>query len=330
MFAAFVITVLILAVNGGPASESPLGISAAAAVLLAGFLGVQAGPYPMPLLRVSAIIALTSFCNVAITVQLQADGWPGWGSWNFGITAIVLMTLSLRGRIVAGWIGLAIMTVIAISWSWTVGGSPRLGIDLVYMHLGINLAITFFAVGLRRAVIRIAALREVESRRVAELAAREASDTERLAEMRRLSDDVVPALRRIATGKSTDQREAMAFRVLEASLRDRIRARKLDHPGFRAAVDRARTRGVDVLLLDDVAHEVDRIELWDALEWAASLVDRSRTGSAIVRLAGSQPTTLTVVSTDSAINELRQIGTGGAGDSPTRLSAVREPDPPAA
>jgi hypothetical protein len=330
MLGAFAITVVILAINGGPPSESPLGIAATVAVLVAAYLGVRPGPYPMPVPRASAIVALTAFCNLAITLQLPADRWPGWSSWNFGITAIALMTLSLRGRIVAGWIGLALMTAIAVGWSWAVGGSPRLGFDLVYTHLGINLAITFFAVGLRRAVVRIAALREVESRRAAELAAREASDMERLAELRRLSDDVVPALRRIAEGRLSEQPEAMGFRLLEARLRDRIRARKLDQPSFRAAVDRARTRGVDVLLLDDVANELDHGELGQALEWAASLVDRSKAGSAIVRLAGSVPATLTFVATEPAINELRQIETARAPDSPTRPSATPSPDPAAA
>jgi hypothetical protein len=310
IFAAFAATVLVLALNGGAPSQSPVGIAATVAVLAAGLLGVLPASYPLPLSRTVAIVALTAGCNLAITLQLSPAVWPGWASWNFGMTAITLMTLSLRGRILASWIGLFIMSGIAISWSWVAGGSPRLGFDLVYMHLGINLAITFFALGLRRAVTRITALRAVEAARVSELAAREAAEAERVAELEHLTSYIEPALRRIADGALTDAAEAGRFRVLEAGLRDRIRARRLNNSVFRTAVDSARARGVDIVLLDDaVAWDIDSFRLDGALTWAAGLLDDTPSGSATVRLAGPDTIALTVVATDPPLHERMAIDT---------------------
>jgi hypothetical protein len=313
IYAAYAATVLILALNGGRPSESPAGIAATIAALAAGLIGILPGPYPLPLDRTTAVVTLTAFCNVAITVQLSPDVWPGWASWNFGLTAIALVSLSLRGRILASWIGLGLMAGIAIAWSWIAGGSPKLGFDLIYMHLGVNLATTFFALGLRRAVQRIQALRAVESEREMQLAAREAAEAERAEELRVLSDEVEPTLRRIAAGVQASDDDAAAYRVLEAKLRDRIRARRLDQPHIRAAVDAARRRGGDVLLLDDLGGDAAPTGLDAALTWASGLLSEVGEGTTTVRLSDPGVPELTVVA-DSGVRKVRVVATSAEDD----------------
>lgn len=306
IFGAFAVTTITLGLNGGFPSESVWGITAIVATLVAGAIGVASGPYPMPFPRVLAIIVLTTYCNAAITVQLTPGVWPGWAAWNFGLTAIVLFCLSLRGRILWSWVGLAAMCAIAITWSQVTMGDPGMGIQLVYMHAAINLAASLFALGLRRTVRRISVLRVVEAERASERGRQEAVDAERAAERTHLQTEVLPMLRRIASGATVDPTDA---RVLEARLRDRIRARRLEGPRLRTAIDAARRRGVDVVVLDDGGGiPLDDDLMDEAAGWAASVLDGQGAGRVTIRVAvAGDRLVLTITRDDAASVDRRTV-----------------------
>tara|TARA_B100000519_G_scaffold53611_2_gene44527 strand:+ start:652 stop:1695 length:1044 start_codon:yes stop_codon:yes gene_type:complete len=305
IFALFSLTMLAFVVNTGPMSQTPWGLTAAAALIAAAGLVIAPGPDRLTSTRLVAILALTAYCNVAMVWQFTPAEWPGWASWNFGMTALVMIGVAFRGRILWSWAGIALMAAVAISWSTITAGSPVLGVELSYMHVAINVPVTFFAIGMRRSAHAIAQLQEVEHRRAVESAADEARAEERERELARVRAVVAEPLRDIADGTTT--RSPTDLLVLEARLRDRIRGRALEAPRLRASVDAARRRGITVLLLDDAAAPAPDDWLFEGLAEAAEVLDSQPDGMMTVRLSGGPETwQLTVVANGTLTTRTRR------------------------
>lgn len=310
LFALFGLTIFAFVVNTAPISATPWGLGAAAALVVAAWLCISPGPDTLSGGRIAAILALATACNLAMSWQFTPGEWPGWASWNFGMTALVMIGVALRGRIVWSWVGLAIMTAVATSWSTITAGDPLLGLQLSYMHLAINLPVTFFAIGMRRTAHTIARLQEVEHRRAVESAADEARADERERELARVRAVVAEPLRDIANGVAT--RTPTDLLVLEARLRDRIRGRALESPRLRTSVDAARRRGITVLLLDDAAVPAPGDWLAEGLAEAAEVLDGQPDGMMTVRLSGGPDTwQLTVVANGTLTTRTRREHVAG-------------------
>lgn len=310
VFAAYATAVLVLSLNGGRPSESPAGIVATVAALGAGALGVAKAAYPLPWWRTGAVVGLATLCNLLIVVQLTPNVWPGWAAWNLGITALAMIPLSLRGRIAAGWVGIGAMVAITVTWHTVAGGSPGMGIALVQMHVAVNFLVAIFALGIRSAARRIDLLGATERARVARLAAAESGSGERRAELRRIHAEAGETLARIAAGdvRAAERPELL---VLEATLRDRIRARRLDTGRLRAAVREARQRGLEVSLLDDARGMIPESVLASSLEGAAERLAAMSEGNVTIRLAG-EPLRMSLASSDGATFETWEIPSGDA------------------
>lgn len=310
ILALFALTTLAFVVNTGPVSQTPWGLTAAAALVAAAVLCMAPGPDRLTPTRIVAILALTAYCNVAMTWQFTPGEWPGWASWNFGMTALVMIGVAFRGRILWSWVGIALMSAVAISWSTITAGSPVLGFNLSSMHLAINIPVTFFAIGMRRSAQTIARLQEVEHRRAVESAADEAQADERERELARVRAVVAEPLRDIANGVMT--RSPTDLLVLEARLRDRIRGRALETPRLRASVDAARRRGITVLLLDDAAFPAPEEWLGDGLAEAAEVLDGQPDGMMTVRVSGGPDAwQLTVVANGTLTTRTRREHVAG-------------------
>ncbi len=299
LFALFALTHTTLAVfAGGPPMTTAWGWLALAAILAGGAWSVWPGPYPMPGWWAACVVVLIVSGTTAITWQLDPTSWPGYASWNFGAIAFICFALSLRGRTIAGWIGLLAQTASAMLWSLTIAGDAWPGFALSYRHLGTYLAGSLLAIGIHATARRNAEYRDVERRAVADAAALEAGRIERAAELNAVREIAAPALRRIAALQGNGHEEE--FRRTEATLRDRIRAPRLALSPLRESIERARRRGVDVAVFDDTAGEELRAEeLFAASTQAAAELDAwdPGEGAATVRLAGRGPAaTLTVTS----------------------------------
>ncbi len=116
---------------------------------------------------------------------------------------------------------------------------------------------TFFAFTLRPLAGSIYLLRAMSLQRSAEQAASVAALEERDAQLDRLDSLARPLLERIATGEVLEAGERRAGVLLEARLRDGLRAPALQDPQVVEAADAARRRGVDVVMLDD--HGLDGV-----------------------------------------------------------------------
>jgi hypothetical protein len=251
LYGLFAVVHLALAVYGLREDRvPPLSLAALAAVLAAGFLLTRAPADRFPLRLTIPVVVLTTLCSLN-TFNLPDRGWPGWATWHWGAVTFVLFMLSMRGRTLWAWIGFAAMTALTLVWSIECGRGAAAGIDFVIRSAALVLVVSLFAVFLARTRGRIRLLQRAEIDRVREEASSAAALEEQNVRLAQLRDLATPALERILTADELTDDDRKMFRVVEASLRDQLRANGLASAPVADAATRARHRGVDVSLLDD-------------------------------------------------------------------------------
>ena len=70
-------------------------------------------PDPFPLRWTVLVLVIGVATNALVEWNLPDSGWPGYASWNFGAVTWLSFFLAFRGRIGAGWLGLALMAALS-------------------------------------------------------------------------------------------------------------------------------------------------------------------------------------------------------------------------
>ncbi|MRH93306.1 hypothetical protein GFY24_38835 [Nocardia sp. SYP-A9097] len=209
---------------------------------------VAGDPLPIPV-TVSATVAIPATAAMVLLV-LPADIAPA-QLWPLGAGAVTAVYLCVRGRTAAAWTGMVAMLSTAVTWSLWVGHGAAPGIALAVGNAGPLLMATFFARTIRPAVREISDLHQESERRAAQRASAAAGSEERVRQLHNLDRLVRPVLDRIAGPDRLDTTFEVQCRLLEARLRDSVRAPALCGGGVIEAARAARIRGVEVILVDD-------------------------------------------------------------------------------
>lgn len=228
---------------------------------------------PFPLSRSLALLAVVAVSTVLVDWNIPPESTPLYATWHFGANTLILLFLGLRGRSGLAWVGFAAMT--AITAVWTAGTGSFLLIELLPNQAGTLVVGTLFAIGLRSTSRRITALHAEQAAIAAAESATRAAASERSIQAAHLNEVARPALERIARGAPFTDDERESWMRLEASVRDSLRAPGLNVLELVAAADSARSRGVEVTLLDDSAGGLD------------SVADREAVTSAIIAELGT-------------------------------------------
>ena len=304
LFALYALVYLAIAlVEGLPAGGAPVTIGSLLGVLAAALLIAAPSPTPLPTDRlvVIAVLCLGSVILMVLTLPTEL-GYQSQAAWQLGAVNFILFVLELRGRIVSAWALLAIVVGLVVGWSLIATGMPWVGLQLTYGQAVSLAAGTIFAIGLQRTARQIFAQQDAERARAAEEAARNAGDAHRAAELAEVRSLAGPLLHRIAAGAEVDRRDALA---LEAALRDRIRGRGLAVEPLTSALRRARDRGVEVLLFDDLGDAALRPGRVEPLaRWAAAQVDDLDVARVTIRLAiAGDGAVLSIADADGVVGE---------------------------
>jgi len=291
----------------------------AAAVLL-----VLDAPDPFPLSWTWAIVGTVASSTVLVAFQLPEAGPPGRASWHLGSNAWLLFFLALRRRPGFAWLGYSLMATATLSWTISVGRGAVDGVMLLDTHAAILFVATLFEVNLRRTARQINAfeLRSVTS--AIESAEGAASAQIRQQRVEELRASAVPLLEELITvGPPADLAGQRRFSTAEALLRDSVRGKSLVNPLVATSATQARSRGVEVTLLDDrgsalaSAHAMSRLTQYVV----AALADASE-GAVTVRLApANREVAVSIVTSTSAGVRSRieldaegnEVGHGGVG-----------------
>lgn len=274
--------------------------------LLLGLVSVVAVLLPWPAraqtwAAVGVVVAVVGL-GVAV-VYVLPPGRPGYALWYPGFVWIPLSGLALRGRPWLALLGAALSDATTVGWAYL---SPDVALaDGVYRVVSPS-AVVVVAVGVHLLLrqygeeVQRAHAEQLEAARLS--AGARAAEEERRARLAEVEQIAAPVLLRLRDGGGVDERLSTECRLLEAALRDGIRGRHLVDPAVRETLFAARSRGVEVTLLDDSGTEAgsDPPSIAGVVRrCTVALVENLERGTVTVRLPGPEEATIVVISPDA-------------------------------
>ncbi|WP_439029782.1 hypothetical protein [Gordonia terrae] len=213
-------------------------------------LDAPGDPLPMPVTVGVASLAVAGVAATLFSLPFPPDRVMQTGP-AMGASVVLLAFLAVRGRPLAAWLASGCISAIAMAWGYFSTAGILWGLSVTLPGYAVMIMGSLFSLMLRPMARQIYALREANERRAALDAAAAAATEVRDRRLAALDERARPVLTRIAGRAVFSAEEVVVARLLEAQLRDGIRAAGLDLPVVREAAWRARQRGVRVVLLDD-------------------------------------------------------------------------------
>lgn len=258
----------------------------AALLASAGAIGVMYLPGdPLPHWAGALIAAVSPVVAFMVVTQLPVPTYNAQQTWFIGGTLAFLTFLCVRGAIGWAWVGLATRMAVFVGWYVVTGQNAFAGFSRTAIDFAPLLMATFFAYTVRPTAQSIFALRERSNSIAASEAASAAVLDERDAQLDSLDAIARPLLEVVASGRALTDAEQEDCRLLEARLRDRLRAGTLIDDDVADAAGAARRRGVAVVLLDDGGLDEAPRHVRDAAREAVrSALAQAKTGRVSARV----------------------------------------------
>lgn len=203
--------------------------------------------------------------------------------WYIGAAGCLLVLAMVRRRPVHAWVGAGL--VLAQTFVWA-GLGADLSVSAVTMLLWV--AAAFFGVrSLSHAMRDIQQFARSEREAVEWQAAQDAHHSERQVRLTQTSRVALPMLRHIAEVEGDlDEDARHECRVLEQTIRDEIRGRRLLNEALRDQVIAHRRRGALVQVLDDGGlDDIDPVLLQPVLDRVAEAIEHLHSDRIIIRTA---------------------------------------------
>lgn len=256
LVAAFVGTYALIATTGSPPGSLWYELTAWFIVSVAAIALIVVRGDPLPMLFT---VALTASGVVAMNVILLAVHPPvsGLQLWPLSAVTAIYTYMCVRGRTTWAWIGMLAVLASYVLWAQRTGMGYVTGLQLSVINFAPLVTATFFGWTIRPAAQNIFALRRQTTVRAEAEAADAAVLDERDHRLTQLDELTRPLLERMAGCGSLTDDDRTAAGLLEAHLRDTLRAPTLTTPAISRAANRARSRGVEVVMLDD--HGLDDV-----------------------------------------------------------------------
>ncbi len=294
--------------------EATATLSAVAALIVmvvAGALVLIVPGEPLPG-AVTVFVAAAGAVATALASADQTSPHARYMVWTTYATSYLLAVLVLRGRMAAAWIGVAMVAIVLVVdgvQAWLTPGATVAAI----VPVGTVIAISVFAGIMRSTQRSLRRLHEESSAQAAAEATMVAAEAERTRQLARLDRLARPILERIADGGALTTGEREQCRLLEAELRDGLRAPQLTTDELSGAARGARARGVEVVLLDDGAFDGAAHWLRErVIATAAKELDAANAGSVTVRILPPGRRVLATVLTQAPDHDRRtEIGADG-------------------
>ena len=213
-------------------------------------------------------------------------------TWHIAAIGTLLAITAVRGQKVVAWIGVSFLVLEVLAWGGTAVLFNSGLIGAVLLVLGAQAA----SRALEQSEQLATQFREKALATEAATAAKSAARVERERRINSTLAGVLPQLEVIVSkaGKLTEKERRIAL-LTEAELRDQIRGRNLVHDELSEQARLARTRGVEVQLLDDGGlDELAPDELDQLLGRVASELAQIQSGRVVVRSVAGEDWRLTI------------------------------------
>ena len=247
-------------------------------------------------------VIVIAVLNFLVLPQIITAGWPGYASWCTGAGNNLSCGLLMRGRPVYAWAGSAATTLATAYWVISTGRPPFMIFTYMLGHYFTLASWHGVAHLSTRATTQIAATQQETARLQAQQRAHEEADRITTSRMAAVRLRVTPLLTQIADGKApTPELRSQAY-LLEAELRDEIRAPFFTGTSIVTSAQAARRRGTEVILLDDSGDNttIDDRARANAVNYVTKLLDLTQSNRVVIRLnPPRRPTLLTIVTDDT-------------------------------
>ena len=254
-------------------------------------------------------VVIVGVANLLVLNQIVATGWPGYSSWCTGAGTDLCCVLIIRGRSRQAWAGIGVITLAIGYWVVTTGRPPLMIVTYTMGHYFMITAWQGIAHLSTRATTQIAATQRETARLQAQQRAHEEADRIMTSRMAAVRQRVTPLLTQIANGRApTSELRSQAY-LLEAELRDEIRAPFFTGTSIVTSAQAARRRGTEVILLDDSGDNttIDDRARANAVNYVTKLLDLTQSNRVVIRLnPPRRPTLLTIVTDDTRYRLDRQ------------------------
>ncbi|MQY17179.1 sensor histidine kinase [Nocardia macrotermitis] len=233
---------------------------------------------PLPRPATWSVVAMGSLA--AIIVNLGPSE-AHHAVWVLVAYSYVLALLAIRVRVAATCVAL----VAAGAGYYVSGGSPHAAVNGTAVAGATVLAAVAFTLYMRPMLRSYHGARADIARHAGAEARAAAQSHERRSQMAYLSTTARPMLEFLAAGRPLSPQQVSECRLLEAELRDRLRAPGLADPELVRAARAARVRGVRLTLLDDAGPDAENDALRATIvETAVAYLDSVTHGRVTVRV----------------------------------------------
>ncbi|MEV0292800.1 hypothetical protein [Nocardia sp. NPDC050710] len=276
------VTIVLYMVRNFAGTPLPAAVAALVLLTTAGVLVLVIPVDPLPWPATIFVAAVGPVATVLTTLDVE----HGWAKpvWTAFASSYVLAVLVLRGRLGAAWLGVAAIAIVVA----VVGLAAGLRIGVIagsIVPVATVAGVSVCAAIMRPTQRSLRSLREEATMRAAAEATMAAENGERDRQLARLDKVARPILERIADGIELTAAEREQCRLLEAELRDGLRAPQLVTDELSSAARGARSRGVEVVLLDDGGFAgVPRWVRQQVIDVATRELDAANAGSVTVRV----------------------------------------------
>ena len=253
-------------------------------------------------------VVVIAAVNFLVLPQIITTGWPGYASWCTGAGSDLSRGLLMRGRPVYAWAGSA-ATTLATAY-WVISTGRPLFMIFTYMLGHYFTLVSWHGVAhlSTRATTQIAATQRETARLQAQQRAHEEADRIMTSRMASVRQRVTPLLTQIANGKAPTPKLRSQAYLLEAELRDEIRAPFFTGTSIVTSAQAARRRGTEVILLDDSGDTtIDDQVRTNAVNYVTKFLNVTQSNRVVIRLnPPRRPTLLTIVTDDTRYRLDRQ------------------------
>jgi len=285
------------AISGLSASSTwvPGAISLALyAVVAAWAIGADGDRLPLvPTIVAVALPTAAAIACDAVVVSFHFDAL-----WHLGTTAFLMLLVALRGRLLAAWIGMTGSALATLIWAGLSGFGVAIALGILARQVVILVIGTLFIWAVNQLQRRLVSLSNEAARLSALEAASGAAADERHLRLQWAKSLSAPLLEAVADRDVLDPPLRLEAALVEAELRDGLRAPSLAAEPVTSAARRARARGVEVILLDDRAETLTDTRAAQLRSRVASELNATRSGRFVARLRPEGRTPLATVLVD--------------------------------
>lgn len=237
-------------------------------------------------------VAVAIAVAILMAAAIERDYTFGYTTWHIAGIATLMGLTMVRGHSVLAWLGVIFVVAQVLFWG---------GFGVIFSSGIVGALLLVFAAQAASYTLTSSALAANEYRNQAletqaTTAAQSAARAERKKRIRETLSGSLPMLELIVAKKGKlSAAEKSQSRLSEAALRDQIRGRLLVQQVLVDAVHEARSRGVEVQLLDDGG--LDKLSVEDRRELlskAAAELSNIQSGKVVIRSVAGEDWNLTI------------------------------------